>query len=81
MSLVRQPGTSPTALAPDAPLEHLLDRAHLARPEATAVAIERIFAFWSSDGSHDRTLAKNATNVVGTGTRRDRLGVTASMQT
>lgn len=64
LSLGRAPGTSPTALGPDAPLELLLDRADLARPEATAAALERIFAFWSGDGSRNRTLSEAQLAII-----------------
>lgn len=54
----------PATLGPDAPLELLLDRADFADRAATAAAIERVFAFWSGDGSRDRRLTDEQLAVI-----------------
>lgn len=45
------------SLGTDAPLEIVLDRADVARPEAAADALERVYEYWSGDGSRDRSLS------------------------
>jgi hypothetical protein len=63
-SLARRGEPPPTALGPDAPLELLLDRADLSSPEATARALERVFGYWSGDGSRDRRLTDEQLAII-----------------
>jgi hypothetical protein len=45
-------------LGPDAPLELVMDRADLVDETTTARALERIFHFWSGDGTRDRPITE-----------------------
>jgi hypothetical protein len=63
-SLAPPGGTAPASLGPDAPLELLLDRADLADPAATTAALDRVFRFWSGDGSRDRPLSEEQLAII-----------------
>lgn len=54
----------PESLGPDAPVEIVIDRANLADPASTAKAIDRVFAYWSGDGTRDRTLSEHQLQVI-----------------
>jgi UvrD-like helicase C-terminal domain/AAA domain/Nuclease-related domain len=57
--------TNGRSLGPDAPLDLVLDRSDLADPAATARALDRVFRYWSGDGSRDRTLTADQLAVIG----------------
>lgn len=64
LSLVPRGAALATGLGPDAPLDLLLDRADLGSPEATTAALERVFRFWSGDGSRDRRLSDEQLEII-----------------
>jgi hypothetical protein len=57
--------TNGRSLGPDAPDELVLDRSDLADTAATRRALDRLFAYWSGDGSRDRSLTPEQLAVVG----------------
>ena len=59
-SITRQGQT----LGPDAPTELVLDRADFESPEATREALERVWRYWSGDGSRDRHLSEAALATI-----------------
>ncbi len=63
-SLVPRGASLPASLGPDAPLALLLDRADFADRAATVAAIERVFAYWSGDGSRSRRLTDEQLAVI-----------------
>lgn len=63
-SLAERGRQLPTGLGPEAPLAILLDRSDLADPAATRAALERVFAFWSGDGSRDRRLDPEQLEII-----------------